>query len=186
MAVRFPQSLYAVGLWYEDFCACVDRAGAIEVTGEGRMVTLRGQVSREELDDVLGTVRGVTGVERVESQLACGRRQAARPSRGDAVSMPRTARGSSPESPPGHDGPERQVSLPAGGGTLDVPGAARGVVLFAHGSGSSRFSPRNRYVARVLRDAGLATLLVDLLSPGEEEVDLVTRHLRFDIGLLAD
>jgi putative phosphoribosyl transferase len=88
------------------------------------------------------------------------------------------------------DGLERQVSLPATGvsleGTLGVPAGARGMVLFAHGSGSSRFSPRNRYVARVLRDAGLATLLVDLLSPGEEEVDLVTRQLRFDIGLLAD
>jgi putative phosphoribosyl transferase len=88
------------------------------------------------------------------------------------------------------DGLERQVSLPATGvsleGTLGVPADARGVVLFAHGSGSSRFSPRNRYVARVLRDAGLATLLVDLLSPGEEEIDLVTRQLRFDIGLLAD
>ena len=71
-------------------------------------------------------------------------------------------------------------------GTLGVPADARGVVLFAHGSGSSRFSPRNRYVAQVLRDAGLATLLVDLLSPSEEAVDLATRHLRFDIGLLAD
>ena len=92
--------------------------------------------------------------------------------------------------PEADDGLERQVSLPATGvsleGTLGVPAGARGVVLFAHGSGSSRFSPRNRYVARVLRDAGLATLLVDLLSPGEEEVDLVTRQLRFDIGLLAD
>ena len=88
------------------------------------------------------------------------------------------------------DGLERQVSLPAAGvtldGTLGIPADARGMVLFAHGSGSSRFSPRNRYVARVLRDAGLATLLVDLLSPGEEEVDMATRHLRFDIGLLAD
>ena len=88
------------------------------------------------------------------------------------------------------DGLERQVSLPVTGasleGTLGVPADARGVVLFAHGSGSSRFSPRNRYVARVLRDAGLATLLVDLLSPGEEKIDLVTRQLRFDIGLLAD
>ena len=88
------------------------------------------------------------------------------------------------------DGMERLVSLPVTGasleGTLGVPADARGVVLFAHGSGSSRFSPRNRYVARVLRDAGLATLLVDLLSPGEEKIDLVTRQLRFDIGLLAD
>jgi len=58
-------------------------------------------------------------------------------------------------------------------------------VLFAHGSGSSRLSPRNRYVARALRDAGLATLLIDLLSPDEEQADMVTGGLRFDIGLLA-
>jgi putative phosphoribosyl transferase len=71
-------------------------------------------------------------------------------------------------------------------GNLGVPDGARGVVLFAHGSGSGRHSPRNRYVAQTLRGAGLATLLIDLLTPEEEEVDLRTRHLRFDIGLLAE
>jgi dienelactone hydrolase len=71
-------------------------------------------------------------------------------------------------------------------GTLGVPANAPGLVLFAHGSGSSRFSSRNRYVARVLRDAGFATLLLDLLSPREEEVDEITRHHRFDIKMLAD
>jgi putative phosphoribosyl transferase len=85
---------------------------------------------------------------------------------------------------------ERPVRVPAGAveleGNLGVPEGARGVVLFAHGSGSGRHSPRNRYVARVLREAGLATLLIDLLTPEEEEVDLRTRHLRFDIGLLAE
>ena len=84
---------------------------------------------------------------------------------------------------------ERTISLRAGDteleGTLGVPAAAKGIVLFAHGSGSSRFSSRNRYVARVLRDAGLATLLLDLLSPAEERIDEVTRQHRFDIGLLA-
>jgi putative phosphoribosyl transferase len=70
-------------------------------------------------------------------------------------------------------------------GNLGIPPRARGVVLFAHGSGSSRHSPRNRYVAGQLRQAGLATLLVDLLTPAEEAEDLVTGHLRFDIGLLA-
>ena len=78
--------------------------------------------------------------------------------------------------------PTRTVQLQ---GTLAVPEHARGVVLFAHGSGSSRFSTRNRFVARVLGDAGLATLLLDLLSPPEEKADLLTRHLRFDIPLLA-
>ena len=84
---------------------------------------------------------------------------------------------------------ERTISLRAGDteleGTLGVPADAKGIVLFAHGSGSSRFSSRNRYVARMLRDAGLATLLLDLLSPAEERIDEVTRQHRFDIGLLA-
>src|ERR687886_538140 len=71
-------------------------------------------------------------------------------------------------------------------GNLGVPDSAQGVVLFAHGSGSGRHSPRNRYVAKALREAGLATVLIDLLTPEEEEVDLRTRHLRFDIGLLAE
>jgi len=85
---------------------------------------------------------------------------------------------------------EHTVSIPAGHvtleGTLGVPDSATGIVLFAHGSGSSRFSPRNRFVARVFRDAGLATLLLDLLSRSEEDVDEVTRHHRFDIPMLAD
>lgn len=70
-------------------------------------------------------------------------------------------------------------------GNLTLPKEARGVVLFAHGSGSSRLSPRNRYVARVFNEAGLATLLIELLTPDEEAVDLLTAHLRFDIGMLA-
>ncbi len=85
---------------------------------------------------------------------------------------------------------EREVRVPAGPvvlkGNLGIPDNARGIVLFAHGSGSGRHSPRSRYVARVLREAGLATVLIDLLTPEEEEVDLRTRHLRFDIGLLAE
>jgi putative phosphoribosyl transferase len=67
-----------------------------------------------------------------------------------------------------------------------VPEGAHGIVLFAHGSGSSRHSPRNRFVAEVLQQAGLATLLIDLLTPDEEAVDRQTGHLRFDIDLLAD
>ena len=68
---------------------------------------------------------------------------------------------------------------------MQIPEGASGIVVFAHGSGSSRFSPRNQYVAGVMRDAGLGTLLFDLLTPEEETVDVQTRHLRFDIGLLA-
>lgn len=71
-------------------------------------------------------------------------------------------------------------------GDLSLPERATGVVLFAHGSGSSRHSPRNRYVAQVLQDAGFATLLMDLLTPDEERADMQTAHLRFDIGLLAE
>lgn len=82
------------------------------------------------------------------------------------------------------------VSIPLGevelAGDLEIPPHLRGLVLFAHGSGSSRFSPRNRYVAGVLRDAGFATLLFDLLSAEEERVDMVTGELRFDIELLAE
>lgn len=70
-------------------------------------------------------------------------------------------------------------------GNLVIPDHATGIVLFAHGSGSSRHSPRNRYVAGVLQQAGLATLLIDLLTAEEEAIDIHTRHLRFDIGLLA-
>ncbi|RZL87706.1 MAG: hydrolase [Variovorax sp.] len=69
---------------------------------------------------------------------------------------------------------------------LGLPRRARGLVLFAHGSGSSRFSPRNREVAGQLNDAGLATVLVDLLTPDEEAIDERSRQLRFDIALLAD
>jgi putative phosphoribosyl transferase len=90
----------------------------------------------------------------------------------------------------GDDNVERTIRVPLDHieleGTLGVPENVAGIVLFAHGSGSSRFSSRNRYVARVLRDAGFATLLLDLLSPSEEEVDEVTRHHRFDIAMLAD
>jgi dienelactone hydrolase len=70
-------------------------------------------------------------------------------------------------------------------GDLIVPDRASGVVLFAHGSGSSRFSSRNRYVAETLREGGLGTLLIDLLTPKEEAVDEMTAHLRFDIPMLA-
>jgi putative phosphoribosyl transferase len=71
-------------------------------------------------------------------------------------------------------------------GDLTVPPAAKGLVIFAHGSGSSRKSPRNRFVASQLNNHGLASLLADLLTPEEEEFERETRHLRFDIPLLAD
>ena len=85
---------------------------------------------------------------------------------------------------------ERLAQVPAGTETLDgnlaLPEDAQAIVLFAHGSGSSRHSPRNRYVARVLNEAKLATLLIDLLTLHEEVIDTRTAHLRFDIDLLAE
>lgn len=71
-------------------------------------------------------------------------------------------------------------------GNLSMPAGASGVVLFAHGSGSSRRSPRNRYVAQVLQEGDLATLLVDLLTADEEAIDTLTAQLRFDMNLLSN
>lgn len=83
-----------------------------------------------------------------------------------------------------------EVTLDVGpvsvGGTLTLPDGARGLVVFAHGSGSSRFSPRNRQVAEELNEQALGTLLIDLLTAEEEQVDLRTAELRFDISLLAE
>ncbi len=85
---------------------------------------------------------------------------------------------------------ETTVRIPVGSvvveGTLNVPSSARGVVLFAHGSGSSRFSPRNRYVAKFFNAQKIATLLFDLLTNEEDQEDLVTAEYRFNINLLAE
>jgi dienelactone hydrolase len=83
-----------------------------------------------------------------------------------------------------------EVQIQAGqaalSGNLHIPDEATALVLFAHGSGSSRHSPRNQFVARTLNNAGLATLLFDLLTPEEESIDARTAELRFNIGLLAE
>ena len=83
-----------------------------------------------------------------------------------------------------------EVQIQAGravlSGNLHIPDGAAALVLFAHGSGSSRHSPRNQFVARSLNNAGLATLLFDLLTPEEESIDTRTAELRFNIGLLAE
>jgi pimeloyl-ACP methyl ester carboxylesterase len=85
---------------------------------------------------------------------------------------------------------EHAVQIRSGHAVLDadlvVPADARGLVLFAHGSGSSRLSSRNRAVAAELTQGGFATLLLDLLTAEEDEIDRVTAHLRFDIPLLAE
>ena len=85
---------------------------------------------------------------------------------------------------------ECAVRIPAGSvtleGDLSLPDGAYAAVLFAHGSGSSRYSPRNRYVAHRLNEAKLATLLVDLMTYDEETIDRQMAHLRFDISLLSE
>ena len=84
---------------------------------------------------------------------------------------------------------DEEVQIKAGpmllDGTINVPANATGIVLFAHGSGSSRHSPRNQYVARVIREFGVGTLLFDLLTAQEEVIDNYTREFRFDLNLLA-
>ncbi|MEJ7636914.1 MAG: dienelactone hydrolase family protein [Singulisphaera sp.] len=104
--------------------------------------------------------------------------------------VPREAEGSPMKEDERMAAAGRPVRVSAGSavleGDLTVPAGAVGVVLFAHGSGSSRQSPRNRFVAGVLHEGGLATLRIDLLTPEEEKVDLRTARLRFDIGRLAE
>jgi len=84
---------------------------------------------------------------------------------------------------------ERLISIEAGKATIEgslvLPKSPIGIVLFAHGSGSSRFSPRNQYVAKRLNQAGIATLLIDLLTKEEEAIDMQTAEFRFNIKLLA-
>jgi len=84
---------------------------------------------------------------------------------------------------------ENEVKIPFGNvvlnGNLNVPLGAKGIVLFAHGSGSGRFSPRNQYVAKEFNKAKIGTLLFDLLTSDEEEEDMITAEYRFNIGLLA-
>jgi putative phosphoribosyl transferase len=84
----------------------------------------------------------------------------------------------------------QEVQIPAGqavlAGNLIVPQSSTALVLFVHGSGSSRLSPRNQFVARKLNEAGLATLLFDLLTPEEESIDMYTAEHRFNISLLAE
>ncbi len=85
---------------------------------------------------------------------------------------------------------EQSVEIPSGtviiSGNLLVPQGAKGIVVFAHGSGSSRFSPRNNYVAKLMNRKGIATLLIDLLTEEEEALDEYSREYRFDISLLSE
>ena len=86
--------------------------------------------------------------------------------------------------------PSKDITIPIGelslAGSLAIPARAAGLVIFAHGSGSSRYSPRNRHVAAVLNERGLATLLFDLLTEEEEQIDAIDATLRFDVDMLAE
>jgi len=171
ICLQTPRAFHAVGLWYIHFA----------------------QTSDEEVIDLLRKAHQQFDIDSLVSQPL-----------EDAPMNQAPASNSSPESQPASqpsshlpsqaheqtEGGELDVRIPAGAvtleGALGLPEKpAQGVVLFAHGSGSGRFSPRNRYVAQVLHAAGMATLLVDLLTREEEQIDLRTRHLRFDISLLA-
>jgi putative phosphoribosyl transferase len=160
VCVSEPAELFAVGAWYADFSQ----------TGDDEVIALLRRARRDDLERK-------RSADRVSEEPQTGKRL-------------RTEE--APKSDDRAQGPVRAepVSIDAGrvplDGTLTIPDGADAVVIFAHGSGSSRFSPRNRYVAGELERAGLATLLVDLLSKGEEQLDQSTGELRFNIALLAD
>ena len=151
-----PEPFRAVGLWYEDFSQTEDDEVA-------ELLARAGRPRRP------GTPRART-------------RSSPRPSLRNGLATRRTSM-NDPRTP---NLDEQEVAIPAGRrtvrGTLSRPRGASAVVVFAHGSGSGRFSPRNQYVARVLQEAGLATLLLDLL----EEDEANDRSKVFDIELLAD
>lgn len=161
VCLEAPPSFGAVGLWYQNF----------EQTSDEEVLEWL-ERAREETAEVEGREAPATGSNS--------------PERG-----PNSPAGG-PNSAAGRPNPDdpRSVTVTAGRirlqGDLRIPAGARGIVLFAHGSGSSRFSPRNRFVADVLHRAGLATFLLDLLTAKEESIDRVTAALRFNIGLLAE
>lgn len=156
-----PSPFGAIGMWYSSFP----------------------QLSDEEV------IRILSG-RWLESDKAAARETAAPPEqRGQAADDVGMAGTNEADKLSARPRDEQQVTIRAGSAVLDatltVPQSAFGVVIFAHGSGSSRFSARNRFVAAYLNGAGLATLLFDLLTAREQEIDERTGELRFDIGLLS-
>src|ERR1700686_5050145 len=124
----------------------------------------------------------VRGVSREASRPRLTRRRAQRAAAKSAPAIATRERRHAMNNPVAHAVEERLVRVTAGpvklDGNLSLPEGSRAVVLFAHGSGSSRHSSRNRYVARLLNEAKLATLLIDLLTLNEEAIDAPTAHLR--------
>jgi putative phosphoribosyl transferase len=154
-----PAELYAVGIWYDDFTQTTDE----------QVIALLQRAARDAHD----RAPEASAVWSSDAGPETGKRPRLEPL------MPPANAGVAPGTV-AIEGDDIVLE-----GALTVPEHAEGIVLFAHGSGSSRHSPRNRYVAGELERAGLATLLLDLLSPEEEALDQRTRHLRFDIALLA-
>lgn len=179
VCLRLPHDFHAVGLWYDDFSQTTDDEVGDLLRAIGDAAEPSGGQPLPSMDQPTVPVPAGSRVEMVSTGLARDRHVGGQP----ADSM-RGVRSGAP------DIRDEAVRLAAGVMTLDgdvaVPPDARAIVLFAHGSGSSRLSPRNRYIAEQLQEAGLATLLFDLLTPEEDEVDRHTAHLRFDVGLLAD
>jgi putative phosphoribosyl transferase len=161
VSLLVPPDFMAVGLWYQHFDQLSDQQvmNLLERAGQRRRST----------PAAIPSASPVGGASAAGEPVASGPVPA--PAGPDAVGESRAVR----------------ISVESGAleGSLTIPAGARGLVLYAHGSGSSRHSPRNRAVAQVLQAAGFATLLIDLLTPAEGAVDERTGHLRFDVGLLA-
>jgi putative phosphoribosyl transferase len=174
VCVNTPESFFAIGQFYEDFAQVSDE----EVTTLLQRAAQRSASSPIPSPPVTTDVVEEASRESFPASDAPGWTQR----RKENVMIP----GRKSQT----DGTESEVSIEAGKvvleGILGLPEKARAVVLFAHGSGSSRHSPRNQYVARVLRSAGIGTLLFDLLTREEEAEDEVTGELRFDIRFLAN
>jgi putative phosphoribosyl transferase len=161
VCLALPEDFRAVGLWYENFEQLTDEQ-VIELLRRARRESQTQPVKTSLHDDNAAMAAAAGQIK--------------------GVSMSRTSIN--------HNVAEETVRVTTGSvvleGDLGMPEDATGVVLFAHGSGSSRLSPRNRYVADVLRERGLATLLLDLLTRAEELAESQTGHLRFDIEMLAE
>jgi putative phosphoribosyl transferase len=157
---------------------------AIRARGPAKLVLAVPIASRDKLEDLAREVDEIVCVEPRETMFAVGEGydDFEQTSDDEVVDLLERARAR-------NGGNERPVAIDFPGGTmlgdLVIPRGARGIVLFAHGSGSSRKSPRNRFVAEMLQRAGIATLLFDLLTEREELEDEMDAHLRFDIPLLA-
>jgi len=155
-----PEPFHAIGIWYWSFP----------------------QLADEEVREILSACWA-----KLEASAAAGE-EGKVPQRARASGNRQAAGRHSTRRPAARPPHEEEVTVRAGSvaleGTLRLPWPACGLVVFVHGSGSSRFSTRNRYVAEYLNEAGLATLLFDLLTGREQEVDNVTRKLRFNIPLL--